>query len=74
MLAKGKRLSYILRELGQVAEGAETVKAMVKLGKKYKVETPIASAVYDIVIDKKDPKSIIKKLLERPIPKNELDF
>ena len=73
-LAKGKNLSSILKELGQVAEGAETVKAMVKLAKKNKVQAPIADAVHEIVIKKKKPKTVLKKLIARPITKLELDF
>ena len=73
-LAKGKRLKAILKELGQVAEGTETVKAMIKLAKKHKVEVPIANAVYDIIIKNKKPKIVLKQLLNRPLPKLEIDF
>lgn len=73
-LAKGKKLKNILQELGQVAEGIETVKAMVKLAKKYKVDTPIANAVYDVTCNNKNPKFVLKKLLDRPMARYEIDF
>lgn len=73
-LAKGKRLKAILADLGQVAEGTETVKTMIKLAKKYKISVPIAHAVYEIAIKNKRPKSVLKKLLNRPLPKYEIEF
>lgn len=72
--AKGKKLKNILKDLGQVAEGVETVKSMKTLAKKYKVKTPIADAVYDIVVKGKKPKDALRKLLGRPIPKYEIEF
>ncbi len=71
-LAKDKPLKLILKDLGQVAEGVETVKSMVNLGKKYKLNLPIANAVYDIVIKNKKPKSVLKSLLNRPLAKYEM--
>lgn len=74
LLAKGKKLKTILKDLGQVAEGAETVKAMIKLAKKHKVNVPIAKAVYEILINEKSPKLALKDLLNRPLPKYEIEF
>lgn len=71
---KGKKLDKILKDLGQVAEGVETVKAMINLAKKHKIDTPIAKSVYDIVVKKQNPKIVLKKLLNRPLPKSELDY
>ena len=73
-LAKGKKLTKILNDLGQVAEGVETVKTMVKLGAKYKINLPIANAVKNILFKGMKPKSVLKKLLSRPLPKYELEF
>lgn len=72
--AKGKKLKTILADLGQVAEGVETVKSMNKLAKKYKVNAPIATGIYDIIFNNKKPSEALKKLLNRPLPKNELEF
>ena len=73
-LAKGKKLSQILKELGQVAEGTETVRSMINLAKKYKVKVPIASSVYDIIFKNKKPNLALNSLLDRPMPKYEIEF
>lgn len=58
------------KEYNQLAEGYYTVKAVRNLGKAYGVELPICEAVYQIVHEKKEPKSILKSLFERSL-KNE---
>lgn len=73
-LAKGKKLKSILSDLGQVAEGVETVKSMLALAKKHKIEVPIAKGVYEIVVEGKKPKSALNKLLNRPMPLYEIEF
>ena len=73
-IAKGKKLPQILKELGQIAEGAETVKSMVALAKKYKINTPIANAVYKIAVENKKPKTVLEELLNRPMAKYEIEF
>lgn len=54
----------------QFAEGYYTVKAIRNLGKAYGVELPICEAVYNIVHEQKEPKSILKSLFDRSL-KNE---
>ena len=54
----------------QLAEGYYTVKAIRNLGKAYGVELPICEAVYQIVHEEKEPKSILKSLFDRSL-KNE---
>lgn len=73
-LARGKKLKDILKKLGQTAEGTETVKAMVNLAKKYKINTPIANAVYKIAVKNKNPKTVLEELLSRPMAKYEIEF
>ena len=73
-LAKGKDLKDVLKKLGQTAEGTETVKAMVKLARKYKINTPIANAVYKISIENKKPKIVLEELLSRPMAGYEIEF
>ena len=58
------------KEYQELAEGYYTVKAMRKLGKAYGVELPICEAVYQIVHEGKEPRSILKKLFDRSL-KNE---
>ena len=54
----------------ELAEGYYTVKAIYKLGKAYGVELPICNAVYQVLYEGKEPKTILKKLFERSL-KNE---
>ena len=54
----------------ELAEGYYTVKAIRKLGKAYGVELPICEAVYQILYDGKEPRSILKSLFGRSL-KNE---
>ncbi len=73
-LAKGKKLKDILKSLGQVAEGTETVKSMISLAKKHKVDVPIAQGVYNIIYRNKKPETELKNLLERQPAKYEIEF
>ncbi|MEO2068080.1 MAG: NAD(P)H-dependent glycerol-3-phosphate dehydrogenase [Desulfurobacteriaceae bacterium] len=50
-----------------VVEGVHTVRAVVKLAKKFNVEMPICQAVYKIVYEKLDMKKVIEELLSRPV-------
>ena len=62
-LAKGKLLKDILEELGEVAEGVYTTKAIYLLSSKYKIYTPIANEVYKIIYEGKNPLDSLKDLL-----------
>lgn len=66
-LAQGKALEAILEELGMVAEGVETCRVALKLGKKYGVEMPITEAVYKVLFRQASPESQLKTLLSRPL-------
>ena len=62
-LAKGKFLEDILNELGEVAEGVYTTKAIYELSKKHKIYTPIANEVYKILYEKKKVEKSLADLL-----------
>jgi len=62
-LAKGKYLEDILNELGEVAEGVYTTKAIYEISKKHNIYTPIANEVYKIIYEKKKVKESLKDLL-----------
>jgi len=61
-LADGKSIENILEELGEVAEGIYTTKAIVKLSQKYNIYTPIASEINNILLGK-SVKDSLKDLL-----------
>ena len=58
------------KSYNQLAEGYYTVKAIRNLGKSYGVELPICEAVYQIIHEGKEPRSILKSLFDRSL-KNE---
>jgi glycerol-3-phosphate dehydrogenase (NAD(P)+) len=62
-LAKGKVLDDILNELGEVAEGVYTTKAIYEISKKKGIYTPIANEVYKIIYEDKKPEQSLKDLL-----------
>ena len=50
-----------------VAEGLHTVVAELELAKKFRVEVPIAQAVYSLVYENASPKEMIVRLMNRPL-------
>jgi len=63
-LAKGKSLEAVLEELGEVAEGVPTTKALVKIAKERDIYLPIANEV-EALLEGKDPKKSLMDLLNR---------
>ena len=62
-LAEGKTLDDILEELGEVAEGVPTARALFKLAKEKDIYLPIAKEVYAMIEEGKDPRKSVKDLL-----------
>jgi len=62
-LAAGKNMDEILQELGEVAEGVPTAKALHKIAKDREIYLPIAQEVYEMIEKGKDPKQSFKDLL-----------
>jgi len=70
-IGKGKTMEDALSELGQVAEGVFTAKALKKMGENVGVELPIVDVVYDILYNNLPPAEALRTLLLRD-PKPEL--
>ncbi len=66
-LAAGKKLDEILPSLGHVAEGVYTAREVAKLAKARGVDTPITSAVNDVLDGKLTPKAAVEQLLSRDL-------
>jgi len=66
-IGKGRRLDDILREMTMVAEGVRTCKSAVALAKKYNVEMPICSAVYQVLFEGKAPREALSDLMNRDV-------
>lgn len=62
-LAKGKNMDDILDELGEVAEGVPTAKALHKIAEDKDLYLPIAEEVYAMIEEGKDPHQSVKDLL-----------
>lgn len=56
----------------KLAEGYYTVRAMVELGERYGVELPIATAVYRILYENAEPRTVLRELMHRDL-KGEFD-
>jgi len=63
-LAKGKSMGEILEELGEVAEGVPTAKALHKIATDKDIYLPIAAEVYAMIEEGKDPLHSVKDLLD----------
>ncbi len=71
LLGQGKKIDDILKELGSVAEGVKTSKAVCDLGKKYGVETPVSSAIYEALYTDITPKEVLYNLMNRKLKEEE---
>ena len=71
MLGKGKKINDILAELGSVAEGVKTSKAVCDLANKLGLEVPVSSAIYEAVYTDITPQEVLSKLMNRKLKKEE---
>lgn len=71
MLAKGKKIEDILSELGSVAEGVKTSKAICELSEKLNIDTPISHAIYQAVYSQENSKEIFMNLMLRSLKAEE---
>lgn len=67
MLGHGKKINDILAELGSVAEGVKTSKAVCELAKKLGLEVPVSEAIYEAVYTDITPKELLDKLMNRKL-------
>lgn len=72
MLAKGKKIEDILSELGSVAEGVKTSKAICELSEKLSIDTPISHAIYQAVYSQENSKEIFMNLMLRSLKAEEI--
>ena len=70
-LGEGKTLNYILKNMGQVVEGATTVKAVHELCEEKNIDMPISEAVYRVLYEQANVDDEITKMMGRS-PKPEI--
>ena len=71
LLGQGKKINDILAELGSVAEGVKTSKAVCDLAKKLGEEVPVSSAMYEAVYTDITPQEVLSKLMNRKLKEEE---
>ncbi len=58
--------NFILnKKFDKLAEGVATVESILFLAEKYDVEMPISEAIYSIIIENQNPKTVLKELFLR---------
>jgi glycerol-3-phosphate dehydrogenase (NAD(P)+) len=66
-LARGRKLPEIVNSMQMVAEGIKTTNAAVDLARRYGVEMPISSQMYEMLHFGLDPREAIRRLMERSL-------
>jgi len=62
-LAEGKAVAQIVEELGEVAEGVPTARALYGIAQRNDIYLPIAREVYAMIEEGKDPQQSVRDLL-----------
>lgn len=65
MVGKGYTVKSAQMEMNMIAEGYYATKRAYDLNERLGAKTPIINAVYDIVYNKKEPKKVFNKLIEK---------
>ncbi|MCL2397359.1 MAG: NAD(P)-dependent glycerol-3-phosphate dehydrogenase [Defluviitaleaceae bacterium] len=65
LLATGKSMADVQKEVGMVVEGMHTAKAALALARKYSVDMPIVEEINKILFEGKDPKKAVGDLMLR---------
>lgn len=65
LVAKGRSLDDVLREMGMVVEGVKTTKAAVRLAKQYGIHMPIAEQLELVLFEGKPAKAAVEDLMGR---------
>jgi glycerol-3-phosphate dehydrogenase (NAD(P)+) len=65
-LGRGERLSEILGSMTAVAEGVRTCESVIGLAERLQVEMPIATEVWNVLQEEKNPRRAVADLMSRP--------
>ncbi|HLC69567.1 MAG TPA: NAD(P)H-dependent glycerol-3-phosphate dehydrogenase [Patescibacteria group bacterium] len=64
-VGKGKKIKEAVAEVGQVVEGIQAVKLILKLGRKKKIKLPLAETVERVVVGGRDAREELTKFLRK---------
>lgn len=71
-IGKGRKLSKILENMEQIAEGIWTTKSVTALSNRFNVEMPITKEIYNVLFTDKNPVEAVSNLMMRT-PKSEVE-
>lgn len=66
-LGQGKQLQDVIDQMGMVIEGVYTTKAAYELSRKRQVSMPITEALYHVLYEGEDIKTVISQLMSRDL-------
>ena len=66
-LGRGRKLSDILGEMREVAEGVKTTRAIYELGQRLNIEMPITASIYALLYEDKPALEAANELMGRPL-------
>ncbi len=66
-LGRGEKIDEIKKSMTAVAEGVSTALSVYHLAEKQKVDMPIASEVYRVIYEGKDPGAVVEGLMSRSL-------
>ncbi len=66
-LAKGNNCKLALAEIGQVVEGIQTAREVVRLAEKMNVEMPITQQIYRVLYEGVNPRDAVQELFARDL-------
>ncbi|MCX6778678.1 MAG: NAD(P)H-dependent glycerol-3-phosphate dehydrogenase [Candidatus Magasanikbacteria bacterium] len=64
-ICSGSKIEDVIKDIGQVVEGASTVKVVCRLLEGSNKKTPLLNSVAELVNDHKDPCQMMHKILEK---------
>jgi glycerol-3-phosphate dehydrogenase (NAD(P)+) len=66
-IGSGKNLKETLASMTMVVEGVRSCEAAYQLATSLNIEMPITFAVYDVIFNEREPKEVIKELMQRTL-------
>jgi glycerol-3-phosphate dehydrogenase (NAD(P)+) len=66
-LGRGRKLSEILGEMREVAEGVKTTKSLYELGRRLQIDMPITASIFELLYRDKPASEAANELMGRPL-------